>query len=211
MSLAFDPGRLRRVVVEPRLWWRVYPKPYGALGFNASGAGNARFSPLRDTSGAIIPTLYAGSTPAVALMETVLHDAPWPSDGFILQLPRYSAENRRIVGFLNTDGLVLADFSSLGLRRLGIKKSAIIETDKTHYPVSRAVARRVYEQCLDVQGIQWRSRQDDGAHVVVLFETRMMPGLLTVRHGAEHIQDEPHLSAILELLEVLGAGLLQES
>lgn len=56
------------------LLWRVYPRRYGVDGFNGTSLGNARFSPL-EAAGAIVPTLYAGSTLDVALMETVWHDA----------------------------------------------------------------------------------------------------------------------------------------
>ena len=61
------------------LLWRVYPGKYGVDGFNRTALGNARFSPL-DVSGKFVPTLYAGSTFDVALMETVWHDAPMPSN-----------------------------------------------------------------------------------------------------------------------------------
>jgi hypothetical protein len=45
--------------------------------FNPSPAGNARFSPLVNAAGAVIPTLYAGTTLDCALMETVFHDVPF--------------------------------------------------------------------------------------------------------------------------------------
>jgi RES domain len=45
--------------------------------FNPSPARNARFSPLVNAAGPVIPTLYAGTTLDCALMETVFHDVPF--------------------------------------------------------------------------------------------------------------------------------------
>src|SRR2546423_10267581 len=41
--------------------------------FNASGRGNARFSPLL-AEGKVIPTMYLAATQTVALLETAFHD-----------------------------------------------------------------------------------------------------------------------------------------
>jgi hypothetical protein len=41
---------------------RSHDAIYKGNGFNRSRKGNARFSPIRDSGGKIIPTLYAGVT-----------------------------------------------------------------------------------------------------------------------------------------------------
>lgn len=55
---------------------RVHLDRYRPDAFNPGLAGNARFSPIQDDAGNPIPTLYAGTTMACALMETVFHDVP---------------------------------------------------------------------------------------------------------------------------------------
>src|SRR5271156_7233951 len=54
---------------------RVHDAVYPVDSFTPSPLGNARFSPIRDSAGNVIPTLYAATTPQGALMETIFHDA----------------------------------------------------------------------------------------------------------------------------------------
>jgi len=56
---------------------RVHDLAFGGNEFNTSTKGNARFSPITDDAGALIPTLYAGTTFDCALMETIFHDVPF--------------------------------------------------------------------------------------------------------------------------------------
>lgn len=53
---------------------RVHQDLYEADQFNPGLKGNARFSPIRDAKGDLIPTLYAASTFDAAAMESVFHD-----------------------------------------------------------------------------------------------------------------------------------------
>lgn len=208
MTAGLDAAAIGAVTVPPSLWWRVYSEPHGAAGFNKADRGNARFSPIKDAKRKVIPTLYAGSTPAVALMETVLHDLPWPSDGYILTMPPPHQELRRLACLVSPKPLQLADFTALGLRKLGLKKSRIIETDKTHYPYSRSVATWLYEKRPNLQGILWSSRQDDRGRAIVLFESRLKKTPIHVWHDGEHIAQSPALDELVELLDLLGAGVV---
>jgi len=44
--------------------------------FNPAQTGDARFSPIQNSQGQPIPTLYAADTFQAALMESVFHDVP---------------------------------------------------------------------------------------------------------------------------------------
>jgi hypothetical protein len=57
--------------------YRVHETIYAVDQFNSSRKGNARFSPILDTSGNVIPTLYAATTPRGALMESVFRDGSY--------------------------------------------------------------------------------------------------------------------------------------
>jgi len=57
--------------------YRVHETVYAVDEFNPSSKGNARFSPILDPSGNVIPTLYAATTPRGALMESVFRDVPY--------------------------------------------------------------------------------------------------------------------------------------
>ena len=59
------------------MFYRVHPDAYGSAEFNPSRTGAARFSPLVNAAGVLIPTLYAGTTLDCALMETVFDDVPF--------------------------------------------------------------------------------------------------------------------------------------
>ena len=201
-----DPAQVGRVQWGPRALWRVHAQVHGPAGFNSTNQGNARFSPV-EHAGAIISTLYAATSVQAALMETVLHDAPVPSAGFILTLGRAN-DPRRISRLLTAMPVRLADLSTVGLRRLGISRADVIDSDKTHYPVTRQLATWIYATCPDVHGLAWTSRQDDSAQAIVLFESRLAAGTLTVVEQDADFFSGPHHAALIELVGRLGAGLI---
>ncbi|WP_298234585.1 RES family NAD+ phosphorylase [uncultured Azohydromonas sp.] len=194
------------VELQPLEVWRVYSRSFGAAGFNATGRGNARFSPLKGPDGEVVPTLYAGTTLEVALMETVLHDLPSPSAGFILTLdPRI--EPRRVARLRTATPLRLADFTSLGLRRLGLQRSEVIDSHKSGYALTRQLAGWLYRSRPDLQGIWWTSRQDDRAQALLLFATRLPPAPLATLAADERFDEGAHMVALTGLLDRLGASL----
>lgn len=201
-----DPAQVGRVQWEPRALWRVYAQVHGPAGFNGTNRGNARFSPI-ENAGAIIPTMYLATSVQAALMETVLHDAPVPSAGFILTLEP-AKDPRRISRLQSTMALQLADLSTVGLRRLGISRSDVVDSDKTHYPVTRQLATWIYANCPDVQGLAWTSRQDDSAQAIVLFEPRLAGGTLAVLDQDAEFFSGPHHAALIDLVARLGASLM---
>ena len=76
----------RTRIVAPQDWWRVHSFDsatgrYASTSFNNSPASNARFSPLLDAAGAVVPSIYAASSLEGVLMESVLRDVPFPSTG----------------------------------------------------------------------------------------------------------------------------------
>jgi hypothetical protein len=139
-------------------------------------------------------------------METVLHDVPSPSAGFILTLdPR--TESRRAAHLRTAVPLRLADFTALGLRRLGLHCRDVIDSDKSGYAATRQLAAWLYARRPDLQGIWWTSRQDDRAQALLLFGTRLPPSPLTLLAADQRFDQGPHLAALIGLLDRLGAGL----
>ena len=57
---------------------RIHPSLYGPDQFNGTDTGYARFSPIRDAAGGLIPTLYGGQSFNCAVCEVILRcpDAP---------------------------------------------------------------------------------------------------------------------------------------
>jgi RES domain len=175
---------------------RIHLVRYAADGFNPGRKGNARFSPIVDTSGAAIPTLYGGSTFDCAAMETVFHDVPFTS-GF------KSFDKRKLVGqihsvLLPATDLVLADLSNVALRKLGVPRAQLIDTEKDCYPETRKWAEAIHARAAKIQGLCWTSRQDDQALAIILFGDRIVAKTLMPHGSSRALLSDP--SAYAELL-----------
>jgi hypothetical protein len=150
---------------------RVHDAVYPVDSFNPSPLGNARFSPIRDSAGNVIPTLYAATTPQGALMETVFHDVPYKPGFKRVSVGRLEGKLSSTLVFLSDFQLI--DLGKIGLRRLGVHPHDLIDTTKAHYPETRKWAESLYAAYPQAQGLIWPSRQDDRARAVVLFGTRV--------------------------------------
>lgn len=151
-------------------FYRVHDAVYRGNEFNSSRKGNARFSPIRDSDGKIIPTLYAGTSLDCALMETIFHDVPFVAGFKPLSITKLAGKVHTV--FTPRVDLKLVDLGTIALRRLGVDRAHLIDTTKWHYPETRKWAERFYVQFGDLQGLRWTSRQDDSAQAVMLFGTR---------------------------------------
>lgn len=151
--------------------YRVHEATYAVDQFNPSPKGNARFSPILDPSGKVIPTLYAATTPRGALMESVFRDVPYRT-GF-KHVDAKRLEGRACSTLLFQTDFQLLDLSKVALRGLGIPPRQLIDTTKAHYPATRGWAEQVYAAHPHIQGFLWSSRQDDRALAVVLFGSRV--------------------------------------
>jgi RES domain len=159
--------------------YRVHETIYAVAQFNSSRKGNARFSPILDPSGNVIPTLYAATTSRGALMESVFRDVPYRTGFKHVDLKRL--EDRVCSTLLFQTNFQLLDLSKVALRGLGIPPRRLIDTTKAHYPVTRGWAEQVYAAHAKVQGFLWSSRHDDRSLAVVLFGNRLPPSGLV--HG----------------------------
>lgn len=163
--------------IKPIAWgsgltmYRVHDTIYAVDQFNPSPKGNARFSPILDPSGQVIPTLYAATTPRGALMESVFRDVPYRT-GF-KHVDAKRLEGRLCSTLLFQPDFQLLDLSKVALRGLGIPPRQLIDTTKAHYPATRGWAEKVYAAHPQIQGFLWSSRQDDRALAVVLFGSRV--------------------------------------
>lgn len=186
---------------------QIYSEPgkNASLQFNDSRLGNARFSPIFDAAGNVIPTIYEAREIKSALMETLLHDAPSPAHGFIClaSVP----EQRALVKLTNKSALRLANLQTLGLRRVGIKRADLIDSEKPAYASTRAFTRALHAARPDVQGLSWHSRQNHGG-VIVLFADRIAPADLAVATPAVSVAEDSIQLELFELLAALGASAL---
>lgn len=204
-----DVGKLATRMTWPkgRAIHRIHLDLYEADAFNPGVAGNARFSPIKDAVGASIPTLYGGDTFQCAAMETVFHDVP-----FVAGLKTY--DKAKLIDQMSspldpTRDLVLADLSSTALRKLGVERIQLIDTEKDHYPHTRAWAEAIHAHCPDVEGLCWVSRQDDRARAVVLFGDRASSADLKRHAASVRILSDPDVYAdLIELADRIGVQIV---
>ena len=186
---------------------RIHLVRYAADGFNPGRKGDARFSPIVDASGTAIPTLYGGSTFDCAAMETVFHDVPF-APGF------KSFDKLKLVGqihavLLPATDLVLADLRNVALRKLGVPRAQLIDTEKDWYPQTRKWAEAIHAQVPNVQGLCWTSRQDDRALAIMLFGNRIADKTL-LPHGSsrELLNDASAYAELLVLADRIGVSIV---
>ena len=182
---------------------RVHQGKYRANQFNPGVRGNARFSPIRNDRGQPIPTLYAGTTMDCAVMETVFHDVPHTAGFKTFDKRKLTGQMHSIVG--TTRALRVVDLASVPLRKLGVTRKQLIDTEKDQYPATRKWAEAVYRQYAEAQGLSWVSRQDDSARAFMLFGDRIPEGALKP-HGAPRslVEDGNAYDAVLDLAERIG-------
>ncbi|MCU7369978.1 RES family NAD+ phosphorylase [Paucibacter sp. O1-1] len=186
---------------------RIHLDLYAGDQFNPGLKGNARFSPIRNPEGRPIPTLYAAVTFDAAAMESVFHD--------VSHAPGYKQhDKRKLEGQLHseievTQDLKLADLGSVALRKLGVQRRLLIDTEKDQYPTTRGWAEAIHAQHQDVQGLSWISRQDDSARAVMLFGDRVPPGTVQQVGDSRHLLgNEQAYAKLLDLADRIGVDLV---
>lgn len=189
--------------------FRVHDQRFAANAFNPSRVGNARFSPIFNSAGESIPTIYAGSSLECALMETVFHDVPFKA-GF-KPLSRMRLLDRVFSRIHLSRDLKLIDLSSIALRKLGVPRSNLIDTTKFHYPRTRRWAEAFHQQFPRVEGLRWTSRQDDRGQALVLFGDRVSSNLLKITSAPMPLlHEEQPILPVLDLAIWLDVTLVEE-
>lgn len=168
-------GRLEVTLVDwgkDRILYRVHSSKFAPDKFNPSPTGDARFSPLFSSDGKVIATLYAGTTLDCALMETVFHDVPYAPGLKTLSKSTHVAGKVRST-IRSPRDLRLIDLSAIPLRKLGVSRSGLIDTEASEYPLTRQWAAAFHQQNPEIEGLIWTSRQADPERAVVLFADRL--------------------------------------
>jgi hypothetical protein len=174
--------------------FRVHGLRLSPSSFNPGRGTLTRFAPLQTPDGTPIPTLYASTSVAGALSETVFHDVPYRGRG-----KRILAS--RLVG-LGVSSLEiarpirLAYLAGLGLRRLGLRRRDLIESTAAAYPLTVSWALALHECPLIPSGLLWTSRQDDTASALLLFGDRVAEDALAVSFGPIPLDSGPGLALV---------------
>ena len=164
---------------------RIHLDIYPGDQFNPGLRGNARFSPIVDGAGAAISTLYGGTTLDCAAMETVFHDVPFTSG--LKTYDKTKLAGQTYSRLEPQQDLILADLSATALRRFGLRRTDLIDTEKDRYPQTRSWAAAFHATRPDIHGLCWVSRQDDRARAIILFGNRLPAGALVLHSPSLNI------------------------
>ncbi|MDZ4828381.1 MAG: RES family NAD+ phosphorylase [Actinomycetota bacterium] len=172
--------------------------------FNASGFGNARFSPLQ-TEGAPVPMMYGATTQTVALLETSFHDVHEMGTRIVSE--SLNLAPRGLVALTTPASLPLIDLTDEGLARVGLSRAQLVATTAAHYACTREWAVVLHARRIGPVvpvGLLWRSRvaelaQSDSlllgdlltiaGHVFVLFGDRLSTDPGAWQPGDPHFDD----------------------
>ncbi|MET4898433.1 RES family NAD+ phosphorylase [Sphingomonadaceae bacterium jetA1] len=162
---------------------RVHPGAFGPTAFNDTDKGNARFSPIRDAGGTIIPTIYAAQSFACAICEIILRcpDTPPPTRTTIAPPDivhpmdyRFHAHSQ----VRTNHDLNLVSITVAGQRRIGVHANALLAGPRSSYPVTRGWAERIHAACPSAQGLYYTSYQYGPDYAVLLFGDRVPDDIL---------------------------------
>jgi hypothetical protein len=186
---------------------RIHLATYGSSEFNPGPRGNARFSPIKTANGASVPTLYGGMTFDSAAMETVFHDVPFVAG--LKTFDKNKLADQVYSQVTSKRNLSLADLSTTALRKLGVQRNELIDTEKDEYPGTRKWAEAIHATCPGAQGLCWISRQDDRALAVMLFGDRIAPAdLVPTAHPRNVLADISVYAGLLALAERIGVNIV---
>jgi hypothetical protein len=142
-------------------------------------------------------------------METVFHDVPYAAGPKMLSKAKHVAGRSRSSLRFRVD-LTLIDLSTISLRRLGISRSELIDTNASRYGQTREWALALHGQYSAAQGLKWTSRQDDTATALVLFGDRVDSSAFELADGPLSLlqSDGSACSEVLDLATRLGVYLV---
>jgi RES domain len=141
-------------------FYTAYVSRYWPAVFNASGIGDARFSPLHDSKSTIVPTLYGARTRTVALLETAFHEVH--ASGSRLISEAIDLAPRGLVQLRLPERATLIDLRDEALARLGLARHELVSALPFHYRCTREWAITLHSRGhvggnLPV-GLIWKSR-----------------------------------------------------
>lgn len=163
---------------------RVYDRRRGPLDFNPT-ASSARFRPIHDRHGTVVPSAYAASDIETALAEAVLRGVTALRDGSARpRLYGLQVDPLDLCVVRLTRALRVARLHGAGLTRLGLLRQDIIDCDEADYPYTARWSQALWGSRSRPHGIAWTSRQNDSGRAYVLWAGRVKrDGIIAPRHA----------------------------
>src|SRR3954465_8961684 len=160
----------------------------GCRDFSAGDAAHpGRFQPCTAGRRRTPPPVFygAGDVDAAPIdaapSEMVFHDLPIRGSK---HLAHAQLVHRLGAALVARRDLLLVDLTSDGLRRLGLTRGELIESDSRSYPRTAAWARALHDHWQRVDGLLWASGQRDTGRALLLFGDRVKVSELALAPGA---------------------------
>lgn len=153
---------LSTVTVDPARLLRVSSRDTGEPYFGKTGRN--RFDDPNPDPAARYGTCYFGTSLAVAVAETLLHDRT-PVQGFFVIEPAVIS-SRFVIQFKGSP-IILADLTGAGLRRLGGHGGL---TGTSYYKTPQKWSLEIYNHPGLVDGFLYMSRHKNDEKAIVLFD-----------------------------------------
>lgn len=195
-SVVINPLRL----LAGHLLFRVHRQQFAGDCFNTTLQGDARFSPIFDRQGKLIPTLYAGDVTSVALCEVIFHDIDISQSAIVYQVKALNAF--RHSQLVTTAPMQLASLDLASLVKMRADKK-LIHSDTSEYSITRQWAEAIHQQYPHIQGLAWPSRQHEG-EAFMFFGDRINGELQLHSQGTQLLTTRPVLGELLALADRMG-------
>lgn len=153
---------------------RIYHRDHGAQGFNPTSS-SARFRPVRNAQGEVVPTAYGAADVETALAETLLRGVDALSTKSPRRLFVKEVADIEMATMVPKKEIALARFRGQGLTRLKLRRSDVIDCEAKRYPYTAEWGQAVFDCPVDVAGIVWTSKQSDAERAVMLWEGSINP------------------------------------
>jgi hypothetical protein len=179
---------------------RVYERPHGPLRFNPT-ASVARFRPVTNATGAIVPTAYCAVDSETAIAEAVLRGVSALSHGAPRRrLYRLEVSDLQMAWLKTTHAVRVVRLHGLGLSRLDLLRGHVIDCEEVDYDYTAAWAQALYGHRTRPHGLAWTSRQNDSSRAFVLWGgSRVRPGWLRLHGDPLALDRDPGLDLIRQV------------
>ena len=150
---------------------RIYSPAFAGNAFNATHAKLNRFSPIFDARGEVVSVLYAASSRAGAIYETLFHDAAVKGSRH-KALPLKSL-HKHYGTWLTQRALTLATLHAPDLARFGVTIDQLTATNAMYYPQTARWAEAIHRAHAHVEGLEWTSYRAGPERAYALFGDRV--------------------------------------
>jgi hypothetical protein len=150
---------------------RIYSSDYAGNAFSPAYKKLNRFSPIFDARGEIVPVLYAASSRAGAIYETLFHNAAVKGSRY-KSLPLKSL-NKHYGTWVTQRTLNLATFHAPDLAKYGLTIDQLTATNAMYYPLTARWAEAIHRANPAVEGLEWTSYRAGPERAYVFFGDRV--------------------------------------